>query len=133
MVAPDDVSWSDCPPAIPAGAKCAVIDGDLTAPDELFAFRVRFPDGFQIPAHFHPADEHLVVLAGTFHMGFGDKLDTTATRGMPAGSYMVMPEGKHHYAWAKGDTILQVYAIGPWGITYVNPADDPRNQKAGGK
>ena len=28
----------------------------------------------------------------------------------------------------QGETIIQVYAIGPWGLTYVNARDDPRNQ-----
>ena len=40
-----------------------------------------------------------------------------------------MSRGEHHYAWATGDTVVQVHAIGPWGITYVNPADDPRKAK----
>ena len=130
MLAPDDVRWGDCPPAIPAGAKCAIIEGDLAAPNALFAFRVKIPDGYKIPAHFHPADEHLTVLSGTFNMGYGDKLDTSAGHAMPAGGFMVMPKGKHHFAWSTGETIVQVHAIGPWGITYVNPADDPRNMSS---
>ncbi len=31
-------------------------------------------------------------------------------------------------AWAKGPTIVQVHGIGRFAFTYVNPADDPRNQ-----
>jgi hypothetical protein len=61
-------------------------------------------------------------------MGVGDRFDAGATRPMTAGSFMVMPQGAHHYGWMKGETVVHVYAIGPWGITYVNPADDPRNQ-----
>lgn len=111
-----------------AWAKCAVVQGDMTAPNQLFTFRLWMPDNFRVPPHFHPADEHIVVLSGTFNMGFGDKLDTSASRPMGAGSFMVMPKGEHHFAWTKGETVIQVYAIGPWGLTYVNPQDDPRNR-----
>jgi quercetin dioxygenase-like cupin family protein len=129
QVGPDDVKWGPCPPAVPRGASCAVVEGDLTAPGKLFAFRIKVPDGFEIAPHFHPADEHLVVLSGVFNLGFGDRFDRADSRGFPAGSFMVMPEGLHHYAWAKGETILHVYAEGPWGLTYVDPEDDPRNAR----
>jgi hypothetical protein len=36
-----------------------------------------------------------------------------------------------HPPMAGGDreeTIVQVHGIGPWGITYVNEADDPRKK-----
>jgi hypothetical protein len=37
-----------------------------------------------------------------------------------------MPKGMHHYAWASGETVVQLHGIGPFAITYVNAADDPR-------
>lgn len=129
MTTPDEIEWGECPPAVPPGAKCAVIEGDMKAPDVLFAFRIKLPDNYRISPHFHPADEHVVVLSGTFNVGLGDKLDTNATKAMTAGSFMVMPKGTHHFAWTNGETIIQVYAIGPWGLTYVNPADDPRAKR----
>lgn len=131
-VAPEDVKWGDCSPALPPGAKCAVTEGDLKAANVLFGYRVKLPDGYKIAPHFHPADEHLVVLSGTFNMGMGDKFDAAATPPMTAGSFTVMPKGTRHFAWAKGETIVHVYAIGPWGITYVNPADDPRTKPVAG-
>jgi quercetin dioxygenase-like cupin family protein len=128
MVRPDELKWEACSPALPAGAQCATIEGDRNAPNVLFTYRVKLPDGFRIAPHFHPADEHLTVIAGTFHMGMGGTVDTTAAKAMAAGSFMVMPKGEPHYAWTTGETIVQVHAIGPWGLTYVNPADDPRNR-----
>jgi hypothetical protein len=59
-------------------------------------------------------------------MGMGDKVDPAAEHEMPAGSFALMPKAAHHFAWAKGETVIQVYGIGPFAITYVNPADDPR-------
>ena len=105
-----------------------MIEGSLATPNTLFAYRLKMPDNYRIPAHFHPADEHLVVINGVFNLGHGDKLNLDATRPMTAGSFIVLPKGMHHFAWTKGETIIQVYAIGPWGLTYVDSRDDPRNQ-----
>jgi quercetin dioxygenase-like cupin family protein len=126
MLTADEVKWGDAPPALPPGAKFALIEGDLEKPGALFTFRLKFPDGYRVPPHFHPADEHITVISGTFHMAMGDRFDAGTGRAMPAGSYVVMPKGEHHFAWTSGETVVQVHAIGPWGITYVNPADDPR-------
>lgn len=128
MVAPDEVVWGECPPLLPRGARCATIEGDPKAANALFALRLKAPDDYRIPPHFHPADEHVVVISGILNMGLGDTLDTKAGRALPAGSFMAMPAGEHHYAWVKGETVVQIYAIGPWGLTYVNPQDDPRNR-----
>jgi len=128
MLTPEEIKWEDCPPVLPAGAKCAVTEGDIKAANVLFAHQVKLPDNYRIPPHFHPADEHLVVISGVFNMGHGDKFDIKASRPMTPGSFIVMPKGAHHFAWTKGETIIQVYAIGPWGLTYVNSKDDPRTK-----
>jgi hypothetical protein len=31
----------------------------------------------------------------------------------------------HHYAWTKSGATIQVHLMGPFALTYVNPADDP--------
>lgn len=128
LLAPEDIRWGPCPPAVPPGASCAVIEGSLTAANQLFAYRVRMPDNYLIPPHFHPVDEHLVVVSGVFNVGHGEKLDLAVIREMSAGSFIVMPKGVPHFASTTGETIIQVYAIGPWGLTYVDARDDPRNQ-----
>jgi hypothetical protein len=61
-------------------------------------------------------------------MGTGDKLDTTKTRPLSAGSVAVMQPKTHHFGWTKDETIIQVHGVGPWAIHYVDPADDPRNK-----
>jgi quercetin dioxygenase-like cupin family protein len=130
MLTPQEMNWTDCSSALPPGAKCVNIEGDRDVPNVLFTYRVKLPDNYRIPPHFHPADEHVTVISGTFNMGIGDKLDTKSTRPMAAGSFMVMPKGTHHFAWAQGETILQVHAIGPWTLTWVNPEDAPAKPEA---
>jgi quercetin dioxygenase-like cupin family protein len=124
---PKDLQWTAGPGSIPAGAKMAMLQGDLKNPG-LFALRLRLPADYKIPPHFHPADEQVTVLAGTLYMGLGDKFDTSKAAALPRGSFSVVPAKSNHFAFTKEETVVQVHAIGPWGITYVNPADDPRNQ-----
>jgi quercetin dioxygenase-like cupin family protein len=127
MLTQDQIQWGAGPPALPKGAQFAVIEGDIKAKG-LFTYRLKMPGGYQIKPHFHPVDEHITIISGILHMGVGDKFDTGAGTTLPAGSYVVRPAGTHHFAWSEGETIVQVHAVGPWGVTYVNPAYDPRKQ-----
>jgi hypothetical protein len=52
------------------------------------------------------------------------------TKALVAGSFSVMPPGMHHFGWFGEETVLQFHGIGPWTVTYVNPADDPKNKPA---
>ena len=128
MLTPDQLQWGPAPPALPAGAQLAVLAGDPSKAGVPFTIRAKFPDGYKVPPHWHPEDENVVVLEGTLVMGMGDKIDPAAQHEMTAGSFASMPKGAHHVAWAKGETVIQVYGIGPFAITYVNPADDPRKK-----
>jgi quercetin dioxygenase-like cupin family protein len=129
MIIPTDIKWSDGPPSLPAGAKMSVFAGDL-AKKGPFTVRFQLPANYRIPAHWHPADEHVTVISGTFHMGLGDKLDTAEARALPPGGFALMAKGTRHFAWASTESIIQLHGIGPWGITYVNPADDPRKKSS---
>ncbi len=127
MLTVGDLKWAEGPPSLPAGAQFAVMEGNPKNPGP-FTMRLKFPDGYKIPAHWHPADEHVTVIAGTFNMGMGDKLDMAKGEELPVGSFAVMPAQTNHFAYTKGETIIQLHGIGPWGINYVNPADDPRKR-----
>jgi quercetin dioxygenase-like cupin family protein len=125
VVQPDQVTWSPAPPSFPAGAKAAVLEGDPKK-EGLFTMRLSFPDGYRIPPHFHPAIERVTVIKGTFQVGMGDKFDASALTSLPAGTYAALQPGTRHFAKAKGNTVVQLNGVGPWKLTYVNPADDPR-------
>ena len=126
MATPDELKWADVP-SVPAGAKVAVIEGPLNEEGPI-TFRLKFPADYKLPAHWHPGIEHVTVISGTFHMGAGDKLDASKTKPLPVGSVAIMQPKTHHFAWTKEETIVQVHGVGPWAITYVNPADDPRKK-----
>lgn len=93
-----------------------------------FTIRLKLPPDYKIPAHWHPAIEHVTVLSGTFNLGMGDKLDPTKTKALSAGSMAIMQPKTNHFGWTKEETIVQVHGVGPWGVNYVDPADDPRKK-----
>ncbi len=123
------LQWGDCPPGLTAGGcKLAVMQGDPGKPGEEFTIRASFSDGYKIMPHFHPTTENVTVISGVFHVGMGDKFDESNAQTMSAGSFASMPATVHHYAWAEGETVVQINAIGPFAITYINPVDDPRKK-----
>jgi quercetin dioxygenase-like cupin family protein len=129
MVAAKTINWQPAPPSMPPGPKIAVLHGD-PAKDGYFVMRLKAPDGFKVPPHYHPSDENLTVLQGTFMIGTGDKADPAGLKPLGTGDYMFMPKEARHYGTMKGETILQISGMGPFAITYVNPDDDPRNKKS---
>ena len=128
VFAPADIKWVDGPPSLPPGAKLAVLEGDPTQ-EGLFTMRIKAPDGYKIPPHWHAAFEHVTVISGTFRLGMGEKFDETKLQDVPAGGFSYMAPGMRHFAATKGETVLQVHAMGPWQLYYVNPSDDPRQMK----
>jgi quercetin dioxygenase-like cupin family protein len=127
MVRPDDINWGPAPPSLPAGAQIAVLSGDPGKAGS-YVLRAKLPDGYKIPPHWHPTDENVTVLKGTFVAGKGEKFDADAGHDLAAGSFVCMPKGMRHFAWCKGETILQIHGVGPFEIYYVNAADDPRTK-----
>lgn len=128
VVPPASITWGAAPGVLPPGAKAAVLEGDPSQPGE-FTLRLWMPDGYTIPPHFHPVTEHVTVIQGTFLVGMGDRLDASKFSALPAGTFGAIPPGMKHFARAKGEVVLQLHGTGPWGLTYVNPADDPRRQQ----
>jgi quercetin dioxygenase-like cupin family protein len=124
---PAALQWGPAPDAFPKGAKMAVVTGDPSQA-EPFEVQLSFPSGYKIPPHFHPTDETVEVKSGTFLVGMGDKLDPKKTAPMKKGERATVPAEKHHFGIAKGKTVVDVKATGPFTMTYVNAADDPRQK-----
>lgn len=80
--------------------------------------------------HKHPEDRIYTVLEGVFYIGLGVTFDETNLNAYGVGSVIVLPGDQPHFHWAKsGEYITQVTAIGPLGLSYVHPGDDPRTAK----
>lgn len=120
-----DPKWGPVPPALPPGAEIAVLQGDPHNDGE-YTLRLKMPNGYTIPPHFHPTDEMVTVISGNLQLGMGDQVDVKNASTLKPGGFATAGKGMHHYAIARGETIVQVHGQGPFAITYVHPKDDPR-------
>lgn len=119
--------FGPAPDILPSGAKLAVLEGDPTKAGS-YTMRLWMPNGYTIPPHFHLADEHVTVVEGTFLVGMGGTLDPSKFAALPVGSFGMLPPRMQHFARARGVTVIQLHGMGPWGLSYVNPSDDPRKK-----
>lgn len=126
------LAWAPGPPSLPPGAEFVLLEGNPAEAVPL-TFRLRFPANYRIPPHFHSVIEHVTVFSGTLNIGMGEQATYTNGTALNAGSFGALPAKMVHYAWAGPEGVtFQLHSVGPWSITYVNPADDPRTAKPAG-
>jgi quercetin dioxygenase-like cupin family protein len=114
-------------PSFPPEARLAVVAGDPAKPG-LYTTRVKLPSGVKLMPHTHPEDRIYTVISGVFYIGLGEQFDSEKLVAHPPGAVVVLPSGTPHFHWAKsGEYVTQISAIGPFGLDYVDPSDDPRN------
>jgi quercetin dioxygenase-like cupin family protein len=124
-VLPEDIDWKPFP-AFPPSARLAVVVGDPTGPGP-YVIRVKLPSGVKLMPHAHPEDRVYTVIFGVFYIGLGEHFESDNLEAYPPGRVIVLPGGTAHFHWARsGEYVTQVTAIGPLGLEYVNPSDDPR-------
>jgi quercetin dioxygenase-like cupin family protein len=122
-----ELEWGPAPATLPKGAEITVLSGDPSK-DGPFVLRLKMPSGYKVPPHHHPTDEYATVISGNFHIGMGDKVDEKKAIELRAGGYAEAPAKMNHYGWTSSPSVVQLHGQGPFGITYVNPADDPSKQ-----
>ena len=125
---PSELKWTAAPSVGP-GAMMAVIEGDPKAA-EPFTMRLKLPANTKIGVHTHPVTERVTVISGTFYFATGDTFDPAKAKAYHPGDTLIIPVGMSMYgASREQETVLQLHGTGPSGITYLNPADDPRKSK----
>jgi quercetin dioxygenase-like cupin family protein len=126
-VLPEEIDWKPFP-AFPPAARLAIIVGDPSdsAP---YVIRVMLPSGEKLMPHQHPEDRVYTVISGVFYVGRGAQFDPERLQAFPPGAVIVLPGDTPHFHWARsGAYVTQVSAIGPLGLEYLDPTDDPRNR-----
>ena len=119
------VEYQPGPASLAEGAAYAVLYGDPGS-DGVFAMRIRLPDGYHIAPHQHTQPEIVTVLSGTFHIGMGEEANPDDVTVLEPGGFFAYPPGMAHYAYAEGETVIQLNSTGPWTITYIDDSNDPR-------
>jgi len=128
VIRTEDVQWKPFP-AFPARARLAVLVGH-PAKAGPYVIRVRMPAGERMMPHRHREDRVYTVISGVFYIGVGESLDENRLTAHAPGSVLVLPAGTPHFHWARsGEYITQVSAIGPLGLEYLDPADNPQNHE----
>ena len=127
--APAELKWMDNPPGLPGGASMAVVKGD-PGKKGMFTIQIRMPSNYAVRPHWHPTDENVTLVSGKLAYGMSDQLDRAAAQAMNPGEKIVMKAKQHHWVFTGDGAVVEVTAMGPFMITYVNPADDPRGAAA---
>ena len=126
-VTTDALVWKENA-AFPKGVQLATLVGNPTKAGDVVVVRIKFPPNFQMPPHTHPYSEVVTIISGNIGSSHGEKFEKNGELLAP-GSLWVYPAKHPHYAWTGNEEgILQVQFVGPVGIDYVNPADDPRKK-----
>jgi quercetin dioxygenase-like cupin family protein len=122
----EDIDWKPFA-SFPPSARLAVVVGQ-PSDEGPYTIRVKVPHGVKLMPHKHPEDRVYTVISGVFYIGLGDQFDPDKLQAYSPGSVIVLPGNTSHFHWARsGEYITQVTGIGPLGLDYVNPEDDPRN------
>lgn len=127
LLVPGDaaIRWQPGPADLPKGTQIAVLAGDPGKPGP-FVLRVKFPPNTVVAPHRHATAENLTVLSGEVHHGMGETLDKERGDRLAAGAFVYLPGMMPHSVWtAASEAVVQVTGTGPFGLIYVNPADDP--------
>jgi hypothetical protein len=120
--------WMAGPPGLPSGSKFMVVSGN-PAKEGMFTIRARLPANYTVPPHHHLADEKVSVKSGgPLTYGMGDKINQANSGSLEKGYHVTMTANMNHWVTTSAPTEIEVSAMGPFSIVYVDPKDDPRNK-----
>jgi len=53
----------------------------------------------------------------------GEAFDESKLQAMNVGNFVTVPKEMRHFGMTKGETIVQVHAMGPFKVNWVNPSE----------
>ena len=127
MTVPDGVAvvYQPSPLDLPEGTQISMMAGDPTKPGP-FVLRVKVSAGTVIAPHTHSMPETRTILSGSIYHQHGKTIDKAAGEMLKAGGFVYLPQDMPHALWTTTEPVeLQVNGSGPFGLKYVDPAEDP--------
>ncbi|MCJ2127305.1 cupin domain-containing protein [Methylobacterium sp. E-045] len=119
------VIYEPGPANLPKGTQISRLSGD-PAKSGPFVLRIKVPADTVIAPHTHAQDETLTILAGSIYHQHGATLDKSAGKSLRVGGFVYLPRDMPHALWTTHEPVeLQVNGTGPFGLNYIDPADDP--------
>ena len=119
------IQWSPAPPSLPHNTRISVLAGDPSKPGP-FVLRLVVPPDTVIAPHTHNTAESLTVLSGLIWHDMGRTIDKARGQEMSTGGFVFLPGDMPHSLWtASAAAEIEVSGTGPFGLHYINPADDP--------
>ncbi len=119
------VVYGSGPANLPKGTQLSKLAGDPAKPGP-FVLRIKVPANTVIAPHTHSLPETLTILSGSIYHQHGETIDRAAGKILKAGGFVYLPQDMPHSLWTMDEPVeLQVNGSGPFGLNYVNPADDP--------
>jgi quercetin dioxygenase-like cupin family protein len=116
-ITPDKLTWSPIQPeGFDPGLELTVVRGNPNATTGSYVARLKLPNGYKFPAHWHPMTENVTVLEGELSLGMGSKPDDAKLMTYPTGSYLYLPAHNVHFGQVKGTTVLQLTGSAPFKI-----------------
>jgi quercetin dioxygenase-like cupin family protein len=105
-------------PLVP-GVETAFVMGSPLQPG-LYTTHARVSAGAKVPPHTHPNTLTTWVTSGTAYVGTGTKLDESALKAYPAGTFFVTPAGSPHFIVAKdGPFSILDHGVGPSAFNII--------------
>jgi quercetin dioxygenase-like cupin family protein len=95
------------------GAQMSPLVGDSSRPG-LYSVRVSIPAHTRVQPHTHRDNRAVLVLSGTWYMGYGTRFAPEALKALPGGSFYTEPAGQPHFAETQDvPVVLVVTGYGP--------------------
>jgi len=110
------------PPAnATSGVSSVALTGDPTKPG-LYTIKVTIAPHTRVRPHTHRDNRAVVVMSGSWSVGYGAKFDAAALKELLPGSFLTEPAGQPHFAQS-GDqpVIIWVTGYGPSDTKFVAP------------
>jgi len=119
LTAAEIAALAAAPRTAAAGPQMTVLTGDPTKPG-LYTVRVAIPANTRVRPHTHRDNRSVVVMAGTWRMGYGRSFDAAALKELPPGSFYTEPGGQPHFAQAGAEpVVIWVTGYGPSDTQFV--------------